>query len=105
MEYMILPGGPRGGVVFRNLVMERLSLALTGSPLHDMDQFRAAAGDGPLSLEGKVWQFDASPHPDGALCLCRSGRRKTGRAFPWKTTAERHPGRSMKRAGCCPCGH
>ena len=32
-----------------------------------MDQFRAAAGDGPLSLDGKVWQFDASPHPDGAL--------------------------------------
>ena len=58
---------PGGGVVFRNLVMERLSLALTGSPLHDMDQFRAAAGDGPLSLDGKVWQFDASPHPDGAL--------------------------------------
>ena len=32
-----------------------------------MDQFRAAAGDSPLSQEGKVWQFDASPHPDGAL--------------------------------------
>ena len=58
---------PDGTVVFRNVVMEELSLSLTGSMLFDMDKFRAAAGEGYLSLEGKVWQLDAHAHPDSAL--------------------------------------
>ena len=59
--------GMDGAVVFRNVVMEQLSLALTGSLLTDIGPFRAAAGDGPLSLEGRVWQLDTRAYSDRAL--------------------------------------
>ena len=47
-----------GTVVFRNLVMDQLSLSLTGALLTDLPRFRAAAGEEPLALNGRVWQLD-----------------------------------------------
>ena len=47
-----------GAVVFRNVVMDDLSGQLTGTLLTDLDRFRAAAGEGLLSLGNRVWQLD-----------------------------------------------
>ena len=47
-----------GTVIFRNLVMDQLSLSLTGALLTDLPRFRAAAGEEPLALNGRVWQLD-----------------------------------------------
>ena len=59
--------GADGGVLFRNVAMEQLSLALTGKLMTDMDRFRAAAGEEPVSLEGRVWQIDARGIEDRPL--------------------------------------
>ena len=56
-----------GTVVFRNVVMEQLSRSLTNEPMTDLYHFRVAAGEGPLSLEGKVWQIDACEIGEKAL--------------------------------------
>ncbi len=56
-----------GGVVFGNQVMENLSLSLTGAPLTDLPRFRAAAGEGPLALDGRVWQLDVHVFEDNPL--------------------------------------
>ena len=58
---------PDGAVVFRNMEMERISLSLTGKLLTDLAEFRAAVGEGPLSLEGSVWQIDARALGDSPL--------------------------------------
>ena len=55
-------GRPDGTVLFRNLVMDRLSRALTGKLLTDFNGFRAAAGgereQAQVSLPEEVWQID-----------------------------------------------
>ena len=46
-----------GRVLFSNVCMTRLCVALTDSPLLNGNQFRDAAKDGIKMLEGKVWRF------------------------------------------------
>ena len=46
-----------GRVLFSNICMNRLCQALTGSPLLNGVQFRAAVGDGIVPVEGQVWRF------------------------------------------------
>ena len=60
-------GEPDGTVVFRNLVMERLSGALTGKLLTDWRVFQAAAGGDQVSAEGRVWQLRSRETPDSDL--------------------------------------
>ena len=50
-------GSPDGTVVFRNLVMDRISAALTGKQLTDWKAFQASAGGDRASAEGRVWQL------------------------------------------------
>ena len=55
-------GTPDGTVLFRNLVMDRLSYSLTGKALTDLNAFRAAVGEGEMTqvkADGKVWQVTA----------------------------------------------
>ncbi len=68
----LLPAGiafaqPDGAVLFRNLVMDRLSVSLTGKLLTDLTAFRTAAGTEPVSLEGRVWQINDRETPDSPL--------------------------------------
>ena len=60
-------GGPDGTVRFRNLVMNRLSMALTGKLCTDWKAFQAAAGGKPVSAEGRAWQIDVRTTPGSAL--------------------------------------
>ena len=55
-------GEPDGTVHFRNLVMDHLSVGLTGKLLTDLNVFRAAAGD-QVSMEGRVWQIHSRETP------------------------------------------
>ena len=59
--------GEDGAVLFRNVVMDELSEQLTGTLLTDLDRFRAAAGEGLLSLENRVWQLGTRKTGDGVL--------------------------------------
>ena len=58
---------PDGVVVFRNLVMDHLSAALTGKLLTDWNVFQAAAGGNQVSVEGKVWQLRSQETPGSSL--------------------------------------
>ena len=58
---------PDGVVVFRNLVMDHLSAALTGKLLTDWNVFQAAAGGDQVSAEGKVWQLRSQATPGSSL--------------------------------------
>lgn len=60
-------GSPDGTVVFRNLVMDRISAALTGKLLTDWKAFRTSAGGDRVRAEGRVWQFRSLPAPDSTL--------------------------------------
>lgn len=60
-------GEPDGTVIFRNLVMEQLSGALTGKPLTDWRIFRTAAGGNQVSAEGRVWQLRSRDTPGSDL--------------------------------------
>ncbi len=60
-------GEPNGSVSFRNLVMNRLSGALTGKLLTDWKVFQAAAGGDRVSSEGRVWQLSSQETPGGSL--------------------------------------
>lgn len=46
-----------GRVLFSNLCMNRLCLALTGGPLLNGDQFRRAVGEEIRTLNDRVWRF------------------------------------------------
>ena len=59
--------GMDGDVMFRNLVMDHLSQALTGKLLTDLGAFRAAAEGDRLSVENRVWQLSASTLSSGQL--------------------------------------
>ena len=56
-------GEPDGTVHLRNLVMDRLSSALTGKLFTDWHAFQAAAGGDRVSLEGRVWQIRSCQTP------------------------------------------
>ena len=55
-----------GTVRFRNLVMDHLSVALTGKLLTDWHVFRTAA-TGQLSVENRVWQISIGETPGSAF--------------------------------------
>ncbi len=61
-------GRPDGTVRFRNLVMDRLSVALTGKLFTDWRAFRAAVGGDQVSAEGRVWQIRSQEMPGSPLC-------------------------------------
>lgn len=46
-----------GRVLFSNIRMNELCLAVTGKPLLSGNDFYAAVNDGILTVEGKVWRF------------------------------------------------
>ena len=46
-----------GRVLFSNVCMNRLCVALTGGPLLNGEQFAGAVKDGILDADGKVWRF------------------------------------------------
>ena len=58
---------PDGAVCFRNLVMDHLSVALTGKLLTDWNVFQAAASGDQVSVEGKVWLLRSWKTPDSVL--------------------------------------
>ena len=60
-------GSPDGTVVFRNLVMNRISAALTGKQLTDWKAFRTSAGVDQASAEGRIWQLRSMQTPDSFL--------------------------------------
>ena len=60
-------GEPDGAVCFRNLVMDHLSVALTGKLFTDWNAFRAAAGGDQVSVEGKVWHLRSRETPGSVL--------------------------------------
>ena len=60
-------GSPDGTVVFRNLVMDRISAALTGKQLTDWKAFQASAGGDRTSAEGRVWQLRSLQTQGGSL--------------------------------------
>ena len=59
-------GDPDGTVRFRNLVMDHLSMVLTGKMLTDWHAFRTAA-TGQLSAEDRVWQVSIRETPGSSL--------------------------------------
>ena len=59
-------GAPDGTVIFRNLVMEHLSVALTGKLLTDWRVLQAACGE-QAAVEGRIWQLRSRETPDSAL--------------------------------------
>ena len=60
-------GDADGTVLFRNLVMDRLSAALTGKLFTDWHAFMAAAGGEKVSAEGRVWQIRLSETPGSSV--------------------------------------
>ena len=60
-------GEPDGAVCFRNLVMDRLSAALTGKLFTDWIVFQEAAGGDQVSAEGRVWQLRSRETPGSDL--------------------------------------
>ena len=56
-----------GTVLFRNLVMDRLSMARTGRMLTDLNAFRAAFGEGQVTAGEDVWQISACETPDSPV--------------------------------------
>ena len=54
-----------GRVLFSNICMNRLSLELTGGPLLNGNQFRDAARDGILTVDGRVWRFSCRSYASG----------------------------------------
>jgi hypothetical protein len=61
-------GDADGTVRFRNLVMDRLSVALTGKLFTDWRAFQTAVGGDQVSAEGRVWQIRSQEMPDSPLC-------------------------------------
>ena len=59
-------GDPDGTVRFRNLVMDHLSMVLTGKMLTDWHAFRTAA-TGQLSAGDRVWQVSIRETPGSSL--------------------------------------
>ena len=59
-------GDSDGTVCFRNLVMDHLSMVLTGKMLTDWHAFRTAA-TGQLSAEDRVWQVSIRETPGSSL--------------------------------------
>ena len=58
---------PDGAVVFRNLVMDHLSAALTGKLLTDWNVFRAAVSGDRVTAEGRIWQLRRLETPGSDL--------------------------------------
>ncbi len=57
-----------GRVLFSNVCMNDLCLALTGAPLLNGNLFREAAGDGIVNAMGKEWRFSCRDiAPDGEI--------------------------------------
>ena len=52
-----------GRVLFSNVCMNRLCIALTNSPLLNGNQFRDAVTGGILPLDGRVWRFSCREIP------------------------------------------
>ena len=60
-------GRPDGTVLFRNLVMDHISVAKTGKLLTDLNAFRAAVGEGQVTVKDSVWQVSAGEVPGTPL--------------------------------------